>query len=433
MNGYDPVYNALLGCGRGAGVDRDDQEEIQARFKAAEADGLVKEFKAGKTVFYGAYSPVSHKLSFNTLFTKEHCLCIELYFLKELSKEELWDYAQGENFQTVLNSMKIDVNIPTEEEIQIDRSFDISNDGVLKKYKGTDPEVIISDVIKGIEVKEIGEYAFYNCADVKKVVISSAVERIDKGAFANCAALEEVTLPSTLKYLGDYAFEDCSSLTKVELPDGLEKVGVESFSKTSIEKLTVPGSMKVIGTNVFGDMMNLHEIHIEEGVEEIEERAFQGAGSRDTYNAPEHWVFMDKEMAARYADHIIDPAVHTEIPWWINIYLPSTIKKIGDAILAGSRVEGIYMESFDSVESLPEFYVGEEIYETTFGGIEYLSQIYFTKDTIDKCGKELDEFFMSLPFGEDWAWYYEGNDIYWIDESARDFMTPEDLKTVFGE
>ncbi|MEO2728993.1 leucine-rich repeat domain-containing protein, partial [Blautia wexlerae] len=280
MNGYDPVYNALLGCGRGAGVDRDDQEEIQARFKAAEADGLVKEFKAGKTVFYGAYSPVSHKLSFNTLFTKEHCLCIELYFLKELSKEELWDYAQGENFQTVLNSIKIDVNIPTEEEIQIDRSFDISNDGVLKKYKGTDPEVIISDVIKGIEVKEIGEYAFYNCADVKKVVISSAVERIDKGAFANCAALEEVTLPSTLKYLGDYAFEDCSSLTKVELPDGLEKVGVESFSKTSIEKLTVPGSMKVIGTNVFGDMMNLHEIHIEEGVEEIEERAFQGAGSR---------------------------------------------------------------------------------------------------------------------------------------------------------
>lgn len=108
----------------------------------------------------------------------------------------------------------------------------------------------------------------------------------------------------------------------------------------------------------------------------------------------------------------------------INIYLPSTIKKIGDAILAGSRVEGIYMESFDSVESLPEFYVGEEIYETTFGGIEYLSQIYFTKDTIDKCGKELDEFFMSLPFGEDWAWYYEGNDIYWIDESARDFMAP---------
>ena len=433
MNGYDPVYNALLGCGRGAGVDRDDQEEIQARFKAAEADGLVKEFKAGKTVFYGAYSPVSHKLSFNTLFTKEHCLCIELYFLKELSKEELWDYAQGENFQTVLNSMKIDVNIPTAEEIQIDRSFDISNDGVLKKYKGTDPEVIISDVIKGIEVKEIGEYAFYNCADVKKVVISSAVERIDKGAFANCAALEEVTLPSTLKYLGDYAFEDCSSLTKIELPDGLEEVGVEAFSKTSIEKLRVPGSMKVIGTNVFGDMMNLHEIHIEEGVEEIGESAFQGAGSRDTYDAPEHWVFMDKEMAARYADHIIDPAVHTEIPWWINIYLPSTIKKIGDAILAGSRVEGIYMESFDSVESLPEFYVGEEIYETTFGGIEYLSQIYFTKDTIDKCGKELDEFFMSLPFGEDWAWYYEGNDIYWIDESARDFMTPEDLKTVFGE
>ena len=145
-------------------------------------------------------------------------------------------------------------------------------------------------------------------------------------------------------------------------------------------------------------------------------------------------MFMEgKEMAARYADHIIDPAVHTEIPWWINIYLPSTIKKIGDAIWAGSRVEGIYMESFDSVESLPEFYVGEEIYETTFGGIEYLSQIYFTKDTIDKCGKELDEFFMSLPFGEDWAWYYEGSDIYWIDESARDFMTPEDLKTVFGE
>ena len=108
-------------------------------------------------------------------------------------------------------------------------------------------------------------------------------------------------------------------------------------------------------------MMNLHEIHIEEGVEEIGESAFQGAGSRDTYDAPEHWVFMDKEMAARYADHIIDPAVHTEIPWWINIYLPSTNKrKLETPFLAGSRVEGIYMESFDSVESLPEFYVGEE-------------------------------------------------------------------------
>ncbi len=35
--GYDPVYNALLFCGRGAGVDWDDQEGFEARFKAAEA------------------------------------------------------------------------------------------------------------------------------------------------------------------------------------------------------------------------------------------------------------------------------------------------------------------------------------------------------------------------------------------------------------
>ncbi len=56
-----------------------------------------------------------------------------------------------------------------------------------------------------------------------------------------------------------------------------------------------------------------------------------------------------------------------------------------------------------------------------------MRQIYFAEETIKACGDQLDAYLMSLPDGQDWAWYDVGGSYYWTDVNYKEFMTAEEL------
>ena len=62
--------------------------------------------------------------------------------------------------------------------------------GVLKKYNGTDTEVVVPDGVK----------------------------KIGMSAFENCSSLTGITLPESLKYIDWYAFQGCTNLTEIKIP-----------------------------------------------------------------------------------------------------------------------------------------------------------------------------------------------------------------------
>ena len=110
-------------------------------------------------------------------------------------------------------------------------------DGVLKKYRGNEKEVVIPD---GVE--KIKSMAFYGDRSLEKVVIPDSVTEIGWEAFRECTDLKSVIIGKGVKKLSDSAFFGCGDLEHLELPAGLEKVGVRAFHECySLRKAWVDG------------------------------------------------------------------------------------------------------------------------------------------------------------------------------------------------
>lgn len=78
-----------------------------------------------------------------------------------------------------------------EEETPPTSPFEIDSNGVLKKYTGTDSEVIIPD-----NVTRINSRAFENNVSVEKIVINESCTYIANMAISNCQNLKEVVINS---------------------------------------------------------------------------------------------------------------------------------------------------------------------------------------------------------------------------------------------
>lgn len=77
-------------------------------------------------------------------------------------------------------------------------------------------------------VEVIGEFAFADCKNLKKVIIGGT-HTVGYSAFRNCNKLSSLTLPEGIKVIDDSAFENCIMLGVVEIPNSLESIGVNAF------------------------------------------------------------------------------------------------------------------------------------------------------------------------------------------------------------
>lgn len=60
-----------------------------------------------------------------------------------------------------------------------------------------------------------------------------------------------VILPNTVEHIGEYCFYGCKKLKKIVIPPSIKTIGNYAFSECSIDKLVIPNSVKSIGTGCF--------------------------------------------------------------------------------------------------------------------------------------------------------------------------------------
>ena len=84
--------------------------------------------------------------------------------------------------------------------------FEIRN-GELIRYTGPGGEVTVP-----AEVTIIGQNAFANCTNLKKVTLPEGLTKIAADAFKNCTNLENLEIPAKVKTVGAFAFVNCTSL-----------------------------------------------------------------------------------------------------------------------------------------------------------------------------------------------------------------------------
>lgn len=108
----------------------------------------------------------------------------------------------------------------------------------------------ISEITSSDNMKEIPDYAFYQCPQLKKVILTDGIEAIGKSAFYSCN-LTHVTLPDSLLSIGDFAFFYNKSLASISLPHNIKSLGIRAFYLTDISHVFIPASLMEIGREAF--------------------------------------------------------------------------------------------------------------------------------------------------------------------------------------
>ena len=101
--------------------------------------------------------------------------------------------------------------------------------------------IVIKSTYKEKPVTQIAEKAFYDCTDIKSVVIPDSVSSIGEYAFYNCSGLTNITIPDNVTSIDSFTFKGCSSLTSVTIPDSVTHIGYSAFENCNkLEKITIP-------------------------------------------------------------------------------------------------------------------------------------------------------------------------------------------------
>ena len=185
-------------------------------------------------------------------------------------------------------------------------------DGVLEKYIGKDPHVVIPHGIK-----LIGPYAFGSSAPVKSVVIPDSVVKIEGFAFFHNKTLENVVIPSSVRTIISSAFQECSALKEIELPDSVTMVGDGLFlGCKNLTSVKLSKGLTEISAMMFAACTSLKHIVIPEGVREIDLAAFLHCIALEKVELPSSLLHIRRE-AFKHCAALRD------------ITIPDGVKKIG--------------------------------------------------------------------------------------------------------
>lgn len=145
-------------------------------------------------------------------------------------------------------------------------------------------------------ISSIGNYAFYNCHNLKVLTISEgvtsigigsfaysedletailpdSVTSIENGAFTFCESLKSVDMPNTMTYLGTGVFHCCDSLSSIVLPEGITSIPANTFYGCWLTSINIPDTVTSIGDCAFYEC-RISNIEIPNGVKSIGNHAF---------------------------------------------------------------------------------------------------------------------------------------------------------------
>ncbi len=220
------------------------------------------------------------------------------------------------------DSLNIDSVTPIEpvEPDYTDFEYTIADGEVtITGYNGSSANIIIPDEIEGYPVRVIGDGAFENNDDIKRVVISDGITSIGWYSFSYCDSLKSISIPDSIikieedafykssllkadevaHYIGnwlieweytvysspyikdgtvgiaDSAFNGCIyAEVPVVIPEGVKHIGSAFYGCENLSSIELPNSLLTIGDYAFAGCISLKSIDIPDNVEYIGERAF---------------------------------------------------------------------------------------------------------------------------------------------------------------
>lgn len=254
-------------------------------------------------------------------------------------------------------------------------------------YKEMITEVTIED-----DVTNIGNYAFYKCTNLEKIVIPSGVENIGSYAFGGCAGLKSVIIPDSVVTIEGNSFRDCSALTDVIIPDSVTAIGSQVFYECrALKSITVDEKNLYYSSDEYGVLFNKQKTTlimypignertkytIPDSVLKIEGSAFRGCAGLVEIIVPDN--VMNIGDFAFYGCNIKRAKISDSVTYlgenlFMNCYRLSVV-------VIPDSVKNVQADAFEGCRNLTDvcYYGSEEEWSeiTTEEGNEYLSRSVF--------------------------------------------------------
>ena len=108
-----------------------------------------------------------------------------------------------------------------------------------------------TEVILPPTLESIGEFVFYDVADISHVALPNSIEHIASRAFFG-TGLKTVVLPAQLTEIPAYCFCDCS-ISAITIPNGVTHIGEYAIYRNwdAIETVILPTTVQFVGHNAF--------------------------------------------------------------------------------------------------------------------------------------------------------------------------------------
>ena len=198
-----------------------------------------------------------------------------------------------------------------------DMVYQASDDAAtLVRYFGSDSKVDIPAELGGKPVTEIREFAFADYRGLTKVTIPKSVSSIGQGAFAYCSSLTEVTIPKSVTSIEYAAFYDCGALATVYY-------GGTQEDWDALKKNIGDNNTPLLNANI---ICAIQESNGFEYTVTGDEATITG------YTGSARSLAIPSELGGKPVTAIADKAFYGyKTP---NIYIPKTIKKIGEDAFA---------------------------------------------------------------------------------------------------
>ena len=232
-------------------------------------------------------------------------------------------------------------------------------------------------------VTTMGEYAFYNCDKLTGVELGGSItavegngntsNKIPNHAFTS-TGVQSITVPSEIKEVGEYAFYDCPLNIDpyISLQEGLKTIGDYAFGKndaapnTMMTSLTIPSSVQSIGDHAFYNYKGLQTVTVL-GKD-------NGGAKESVLDHVGDAAFGDADHNAYSTTTTIQDAVHPEIEYTglvgTQFYLPKELEKNDNLFVNGETCYTGDITPMQYVNTEPADCInpGYDIYKTTFTG-----------------------------------------------------------------
>ncbi len=253
------------------------------------------------------------------------CMGVELVGCKD--NEELSENACKHNVGSDGVCAVCEEYIPTDGVV-----YQISADGQSAEvcgYEGTDSFVVIAKEYNGLPVTTVATWAFRDCDNISRVVLSDSITTLNDAAFSFCTNMTSIVLGKNITTMQDSAFTACFSLVEIYNKSKL------SIAANSMEN----GNVGYYAKNIYTEPTN----------------------SKLSTDENEYVIYSDGEKKELIA------YVGTET----NLVLPENITKINDhafynmdkleSVIIGNQVTEIGTHAFSICDSLKTVTVGDGV------------------------------------------------------------------------